>query len=81
MRITILRSLCVDVCGRKLGSLLLLCFTENPQDEAEITAQSKVGGCFGGRACVYSFILLLSVCGAYVCAGAQLFFQNIHPVS
>lgn len=80
MRIAILRSLCVDVCGRKLGSLLLHCFTENPQDEEEITAQSNVGGCFGARARVCIVLFYCRVSAAHMCVQAlnfsfQIFIQ------
>lgn len=51
--------------------------TKNLEEEAEITAQSNVGGCFKSMRVDYT--VLMCACSTYVCK--HLVFAHIHPAS
>lgn len=68
--------MCVDV-WEEIGVIvipLFFFFMENLHTEAEITAQSNVGGCLGE--CVHG-CMSSCVSAAHMCA--RVFFPHVHP--
>lgn len=68
---------CLCVCvGGNWGHWYSSTSTENLEEEAEIPAQSNVGGYYK-RMCVYvDYLVLMCACSTYVCK--HLFFSYIH---
>lgn len=75
-KIIIVRFMCVDVCGRKLGSLLLFLQRSSRKKQR---LQPKATWADVSK-CVCTVVLYWCVSAVHMCANA-FFFPHIHPVS